>query len=129
MSLISVDFRSRTPIFEQIVGCVEELVLRGIMRPDEQLPSVRSLASELGINPNTIQKAYAELENRGIIYSLNARGSFVSSEIGELRERSQAKLLKTVKENFQEALKLKISKSDIEALLNEVWGDKDDTNS
>lgn len=129
MSLISVDLRSRTPIFEQIVACVEELVLRGIMKPDEQLPSVRSLASELGINPNTIQKAYAELENRGIIYSLNARGSFVSSEIGELRERSRAQLLKTVKENFQEALKRKISKSDIEALLNEVWGDKDDTNS
>lgn len=129
MSLISVDLRSRTPIFEQIVACVEELVLRGIMKPDEQLPSVRSLASELGINPNTIQKAYAELENRGIIYSLNARGSFVSSEIGELRERSRAQLLKTVKENFQEAIKRKISKSDIEALLNEVWGDKDDTNS
>ena len=129
MSLISVDLRSRTPIFEQIVACVEELVLRGIMKSDEQLPSVRSLASELGINPNTIQKAYAELENRGIIYSLNARGSFVSSEIGELRERSRAQLLKTVKENFQEAIKRKISKSDIEALLNEVWGDKDDTNS
>ena len=129
MSLISVDLRSRTPIFEQIVACVEELVLRGIMKPDEQLPSVRSLASELGINPNTIQKAYAELENRGIIYSLNARGSFVSSEIGELRERSRAQLLKTVRENLQEAMKRKISKSDIEALLNEVWGDKDDTNS
>ena len=129
MSLISVDLRSRTPIFEQIVTCVEELVLRGIMKPDEQLPSVRSLASELGINPNTIQKAYAELENRGIIYSLNARGSFVSSEIGELRERSRAQLLKTVRENLREAMKRKISKSDIEALLNEVWGDKDDTNS
>ena len=129
MSLISVDLRSRTPIFEQIVSCVEALVLRGLMKPDEQLPSVRSLASELGINPNTIQKAYAELENRGIIYSLNARGSFVSSEIGELRERSKAQLMKSIKEQFQTAEKLRISKSDVEALLNEVWGDNDDKNS
>ena len=129
MSFINVDLRSRTPIFEQIVSCVEELVLRGIMKPDEQLPSVRSLASELGINPNTIQKAYAELENRGIIYSLTARGSFVSSEIGELRERSRKQLLKSIKGHFQEAEKLGVSRSDITALLNEVWRDKDDTNS
>ena len=129
MSFISVDLRSRTPIFEQIVSSVESLVLRGIMKPDEQLPSVRSLASELGINPNTIQKAYAELENRGIIYSLTARGSFVSAEIGELKERSRAQLLKCIRSSLLEAERLDIVKSDIISLLNEVWGDKDDTNS
>ena len=58
MSLIYVDLRSRRPIFEQIVDSVRDLALRGLMQPDEHLPSVRALAAELAINPNTIQKEY-----------------------------------------------------------------------
>ena len=76
MSLIYVDLRSRTPIFEQIIECVRDLVIRGLLSPDEHLPSVRALAAELAINPNTIQKAYGELERQGVIYSLAGRGKF-----------------------------------------------------
>ena len=66
MNRIYVDLRSRTPIFEQIIDAVQDLAIRGLMQPDEPLPSVRALAAELAINPNTIQKAYAELERRGV---------------------------------------------------------------
>jgi GntR family transcriptional regulator len=121
MSLIHVDLRSRTPIFEQIVASVESLVLKGILAPDEQLPSVRNLAGELGINPNTIQKAYVELEKRGIIYSLSARGSFVSGEIDALRKRNKEELLERVKNELHEAQKSNIEKSEIMALINEIW--------
>ena len=93
MSRITVDLRSRTPIFEQIISSVRELVILGIMQPDEPLPSVRSLASELAINPNTIQKAYAELERQGVIYSLSGRGNFVASDIGELCKAHRKALL------------------------------------
>ncbi len=122
MSLIHVDLRSRTPIFEQIVASVENLVLRGILKPDEQLPSVRSLAGELGINPNTIQKAYAELEKRGIIYSLSARGSFVSGEIDALRKKNREEMLARLKSELETIEKNGVNKGEILALINEIWG-------
>ena len=78
MSLIIVDPRSRVPIYEQLIQKVKSLVYSGELRADDPMPSVRSLAAELAINPNTIQRAYAALEAEGVIYSLPARGSFVS---------------------------------------------------
>ena len=65
-----IDSMSRQPVYEQIVDQVEQMILSGLMRPGEQLPSVRSLSLELSINPNPIQKAYSELDGRGIIYTL-----------------------------------------------------------
>ena len=77
MSFITIDYRDRKLIYEQLVDNVKQLILRGDLKKDDFLPSVRSLAKELGINPNTIQKAYAELERQGIIASLTGRGSIV----------------------------------------------------
>ncbi|MDO4732644.1 MAG: GntR family transcriptional regulator, partial [Bacillota bacterium] len=74
--MFAIDYKSRVPLYQQIVENVEKLTLRGILLPEQQLPSVRALAMELSINPNTIAKAYAELEARGLIYSLPGRGSF-----------------------------------------------------
>ena len=92
MSLIYVDLRSRRPIFEQIVDSVRDLALRGLMQPDEHLPSVRALAAELAINPNTIQKAYGELERQGVIYSLAGRGNFISPDIARLADTHREEL-------------------------------------
>ena len=66
MGVITVDTRDRKPIYEQLTENIRRLVLQGVLQPHEQLPSVRALAVELAINPNTIQKAYAELERQGI---------------------------------------------------------------
>jgi len=77
MGLITIDYRDRKLIYEQLIDNVKELILRGDLKKDEYMPSVRSLAKELGINPNTIQKAYAELERQGIIATLPGRGSIV----------------------------------------------------
>ena len=76
--MLSIDLKSRTPLYQQIIANIEELVARGIWAQDTPLPSVRQLAVELAINPNTIQRAYAELEAHGVIYSLPGRGSFVA---------------------------------------------------
>jgi GntR family transcriptional regulator len=84
------------------------------------------LASELGINPNTIQKAYAELESRGVIYSLNARGNFVSDKIDTLIKRSQKDALSKTSDALSEAKKLGIKKDEIKALLDKMWGDTND---
>ena len=126
MSVISVDFRSRTPIFEQIVASVENLVLRGIMKPDEQLPSVRALSAELGINPNTIQKAYSELERRGIIYSAATRGSFVNSDTAALREKNKEQLLAKLEESIRDAKTKSVTKEEILSLAEKIWRESND---
>ncbi len=87
--MINIDYQDRRPIYEQIVDGFELLIIRGILEPDAQMPSVRQLALELSINPNTIQKAYAILEQRGFIYPVKGRGNFVrSSELLVQQKRS-----------------------------------------
>ena len=76
--MILIDYKDRRPLYEQIVEKLSDLMVRGILEQDSQLPSVRSLATELSMNPNTIQRAYAELERQGYIYSVKGRGSFVA---------------------------------------------------
>ena len=78
--MIVLDYRDRRPLYEQVTERFKELIVREILPQDAQLPSVRSLASELSINPNTIQRAYAELERQGYIYSVKGKGSFVAEK-------------------------------------------------
>lgn len=114
MSLIRVDLRSRVPIFEQIVCAVRDLAIGGIMQPDEQMPSVRALASELAINPNTIQKAYVELERQGVIYSLAGRGNFIASDLSGLMDSHRQKLLTALESAAAAAVKYGVSAAEIE---------------
>ena len=72
-----IDSMSRQPVYEQIVDQVEQMILSGLMRPGEQLPSVRSLSLELSINPNTIQRSYRQLEMEGWIATVPGKGCFV----------------------------------------------------
>ncbi len=77
--LITIDYKDRRPIYQQLMDRIEELAMQGLIQPDEQLPSVRSLAVELAINPNTISRAYGELEKKGVTYSVPGRGSFLAA--------------------------------------------------
>lgn len=77
-SMFSIDLTSRTPIYEQICKKMIELIIKGTLCENDQIPSVRSLAKDIGVNPNTVAKAYQELERSGIIYSLQGRGSFIA---------------------------------------------------
>ena len=76
--MIRLDYRDSRPIYEQVRDGLRRLMVTGVMQPGEQLPSVRSLAMELAINPNTIQRAYAQLEMEGYVYSVAGRGTFVA---------------------------------------------------
>ncbi|MBQ1604349.1 MAG: GntR family transcriptional regulator [Lachnospiraceae bacterium] len=75
--MVWIDVNDSTPIYEQIVNQFKNLIASGVLTTDEKIPSVRNLAMELSINPNTIQKAYAELERQGYIYTVKGRGNFV----------------------------------------------------
>ena len=77
--MIVIDSRDKRPIYEQVVDKLSDLMLVGVLSEGDKLPSVRSLAMELSINPNTIQKAYIELEHQGYVYSVKGSGSFVSN--------------------------------------------------
>ena len=81
------NFRNDQPIYSQLTQRLTEAIVSGIYAPGEKLPSVRSLATQLAINPNTIQRAYAELEAEGYIYSVAGKGSFVSAGDGEHARR------------------------------------------
>ena len=92
--MVSIDYRDASPIYEQIVNRYKNLIVRGAIPPGEKLPSVRALAVELSINPNTIQKAFSALERDGFIYSVKGKGSFVADgkdlkmqKENEIRER------------------------------------------
>ena len=118
--MIAVDLSSRVPIYRQIVERVTELVLLGVWPEGTQLPSVRSLALELGANPNTIQKAYQELESRGIIRSAAGRGSFVAGREaaqGILRAQAESSL----REAAQKAVLAGLSREEAARLIDEAW--------
>ena len=84
-----IDYRDSRPIYEQISEYYMRLILSGALKTDEQLPSVRSLAIELSANPNTVQKAYAELERKGYIYTVQGRGNFVKEKENLLDARRE----------------------------------------
>ncbi|MFR6292140.1 MAG: GntR family transcriptional regulator [Peptococcaceae bacterium] len=119
--MILIDYKSRKPIYEQIIDNVKELIVSGVLERDEQLPSVRQLAQELAINPNTIQKAYAELERQGVIYSLKGRGSFVGSSLNELRSVQQAALLEEVAQLSGALCQLAVEQETVCAVVREAY--------
>ena len=87
--MISLNYRDSRPIYEQIQEGLKRLIVTGALAAEERLPSVRTLATQLSINPNTIQRAYAELERDGYCYSVPGKGSFVSGSVdtGEKRRK------------------------------------------
>ena len=128
MTGIQVDPRDRRPIYEQLISGIRALILRGDLAPDEQMPSVRSLAAELGINPNTIQKAYAELERQGMIYSTPGRGSFVCPDPDAMRRAELQLHLTALRTARDEARRFGLDRAEAEKILDEIWRNEDDPN-
>ncbi|MRN51515.1 GntR family transcriptional regulator [Paenibacillus monticola] len=118
--MFELDVRSRKPIYEQLIDKVKEMVQHGILQADEQLPSVRTLSSQLTVNPNTIQKAYRELEREGYIYSLQGKGSFVSPLQQGQNESQKAELRNELLRLMAEAVYLGFTALEIGALYRQV---------
>lgn len=118
--MITIDYQNRAPIYEQIVEKFQMLILKGILPPGSQMPSVRSLAIELSINPNTIQKSYAVLEQQGYIYPVKGRGNFVAESNNLIEQRKQAfkeKLAGVIKEGQE----LGMTKRECADVINSCW--------
>jgi len=86
--MFSIDLTSRTPIYEQIYEKIISLIVNGTLAENDQLPSVRTFAKTAGVNPNTVAKAYQELERNGIIYSVPGRGSFIAKQNNNAFQKS-----------------------------------------
>lgn len=126
--MFQLDFRSRVPIYEQLIEKVKEQIVHKVLQADEQLPSVRELAMELTINPNTIQKAYRELERQGYIYSVQGKGSFVNpSEALDNRKQTE-ELMEQLRKVVAELLYLGASMEEIRTAIEVVrqGGDRND---
>lgn len=110
-----INLQGKDSIYEQIRNQILKFIQLGILKPNDKLPSVRQLAQELGINPNTVQKAYQELEKEGYIYTLNKKGAFVA-DVSERHNQKEElkKLILSLKEKG-------ISKEELSELIEEVY--------
>ena len=116
--MITLNYRDSRPIYEQIRDGLRKLIVTGALRPDEKLPSVRSMATELAINPNTIQRAYAQLEAEGYIYSIPGKGSF-AARVSQGGDGRKEELLEKLREIVTELCYLGLTREEICALIRE----------
>lgn len=114
--MIHLDYRDNRPIYEQVKDGLRRLVVTGVMAPGDKLPSVRTLATQLAINPNTIQRAYGELETEGFVYSVTGRGTFVAEGETQSAARRQEVVAK-VRPMLEELKNLGMSREE----LMELW--------
>lgn len=117
--MISLNYRDSRPIYEQIRDGLRKLIVTGALSADEKLPSVRALAAQLAINPNTIQRAYNELEGEGYIYSVPGMGSFAAANAAADSAR-RAELLTQVRELLSELRYLGVSQQELLNLVKEA---------
>lgn len=120
--MFSLDPRSREPIYSQLEKNIIKYINLGIYEKDSMLPSVRNLACELGINPNTVSKAYKSLEQSGVVYTVAGKGVFVNGK--KDLDNIQKLAIEDIKKVLKDAKNIGVEKSSIINVLNELWGDE-----
>ncbi|MEB1806326.1 MAG: GntR family transcriptional regulator [Bacillaceae bacterium] len=131
--LLRIDPKSNVPLYEQIIMQIKELRAKGIIQANEKLPSVRELSSQIVINPNTVSKAYKELERQGIIVTIRGKGTFIAEgEAIEASEKEREKMKKSLEQLVIDSVYLGITKEELQQWIDELFkdlgGDSDDRN-
>ena len=116
--MIVLDYRDSRPLYQQVKDNLRRMMLTGLLPPDEKLPSVRSLATQLAINPNTIQRAYRELEADGYILSVAGKGSFVA-QVDQLAEQQKKQAVDAFRAAAQKLRQLGLTQAQLAQLLTE----------
>ena len=119
-----LDLKSRVPIYEQLKNRTLELIMAGVLEQDSQLPSVRSLARDLGVNPNTIQKAYQDMEKEGIIYSVAGKGSFVN-DINSVKQKEVNQAFDHLEAVVRQLKDAKADKAQILRCVERIFAEED----
>lgn len=119
--MLDIRLEGKLPIYEQLYNGISGMIVSGLLKPEEKLPAVREMAKQLGVNPNTVQKAYAQLENAGLIYSLPAKGSYVSP--GEkFAQKLHGEALAELRGALVNARGKGITINEVRSMTAEVWG-------
>lgn len=116
-----IDVMSRVPVYEQIINQVEEQILTGLLNSGDKMPSVRSLSVSLSINPNTIQKAYTELDRKKLIVTVPGKGSFISHEALDILGASSREKMPEFKQAVRELAIAGITKDELIQAVNDVF--------
>ena len=119
--MLEIDKMSRVPIYEQVIQKLELLILTNVLVPNSPLPSVRSLSQELSVNPNTLQKAYSEMELKGICYSVPGTGRFISENAKDILMRSKREKLDQFKEIVSELKLAGICGKELKMLIDQIY--------
>lgn len=115
---LNINPRLRTPVYQQVMDGIKEMVARGILAPGERIPTVREMAAELSLNPNTIAKAYQRLEQEGIIETMRSRGTFIAEPVEAVDLKvAREKLTGLVDKVLVEAYHLGLEREEIEKLF------------
>ena len=120
-----VNPKSKQPIYEQLVEQLRRQLVLGGMEAGAAMPSVRQLATELGINPNTIQKAYRRMEEEGMIESVPGRGSFVTENLAQIVEKQRREQLDKAEMTIRTCKEMGLSKDDILILVENAYKEGD----
>lgn len=123
--MFQIDPLSHIPVYEQLINQTETFVLTDILSEGDQLPSTRMLAARLSVNPNTIQKAFIEMERRGITRSVPGKGVFISREAKEILRAEHINELKELKEYLAKFRLAGITENEIINCVKEVYGGED----
>lgn len=123
--MIQINYRDSRPIYEQVKDGIRKLAYSGMVGPDEKIPSVRELASKLAINPNTISKAYKELEQEGFIYTLSGRGTFINQDF-DLNDRRKTELFQQFDKVVKELFESGVSSAELKKRIDDLKGGSTD---
>ena len=123
--MINLDFRDSRPVYEQICEKIKGLIVSGAVKSGDKIMSVRDMASTLTINPNTIVKAYKQLEQEGYIYSVLGKGYFVAEKSYAASSNRISEILEVTRANLAELCFLGIEKEEINKMTENIWKGKD----
>ena len=124
--MFQLDYGDHRPLYEQIKEKLKELVISGVLKVDDKIPSVRELAGTLAINPNTIQKAYRDLEAEGYIYSVRAKGSFVAPQKEVVKKSDTDEVMAEFKALVSKMKFLGITYGDVRSAVDEEFTEGED---
>lgn len=117
--MIQLNYRDAKPIYEQVKEGIRKLIVTGSLQPEEKLPSVREMASKFAINPNTIARAYRELEDEGYVYTRNGKGTYVAEHF-EISDGRKEELMKSFDEIVSELLYLSVTKEQLKERIEQI---------
>lgn len=120
-----VNPRSKQPLYEQLVEQLRKQLMLGVLESGAAMPSVRQLATELGINPNTIQKAYRRMEEEGMIISVPGRGSFVSDDLAEILQKQRAEQKNAARQMLLSCRDMGVTQNELIQIIEEIYKEGD----